>query len=645
LAHTTIGIFYCESQQSMQSVEVLDPLPAPVIECVNLDLDQVTFAWSAIPGATGYDIVVISGPSGIQSGTSYTVTGLNEGDEVTIQVTALGGPPCGNSAPSTQTCQAQSCPGLAIIPTLPTTDFCFNDGSDPIPLTVDTLNAAGGGDLGWSGSGVFENAGEFFFDQQAAGLGVHTLTVVYQEGGCSVDTTIDLTVNAIPEVAILDLDSLDFGIVCEGEPIVIFYEGTADGTGIFDWDFGGADQVNPQVDFETYELVFNTAGLYEINLTVTQDGCTEVSVPYSVFVSAPIGSVDLSCEVLDLTSINFSWTANPEAIAYELNLNGSVIDTVTDLSYLADSLVPQTTVTLIVTPLSPDHPCGNGTPASVSCMTDPCPDLMSDLSANLQEVCINDQPIELMVEILNGSFIDSSVIWGGDGVVGNFFLPDSAGLGLHTITMDYVEFGPCPIKDSFDILVLPLPDPSFTLDPLEVCVGETVNVEYTGGADASATYNWDFGAATVLSGSGQGPFEISYDTPGTQEVSLFVIENGCVGPTDTLTVDIVAPLAAPVISCINPGLEEVTFSWDPIAGAIGYEITVVSSGATSTQTGTTFTVTGLNPGETVSIQVQALGDPPCGNGDPVEASCTTLPCPDISVSSITPAQSFCFSDN
>ncbi|MEL6358794.1 MAG: PKD domain-containing protein, partial [Bacteroidota bacterium] len=86
------------------------------------------------------------------------------------------------------------------------------------------------------------------------------------------------------------------------------------------------------------------------------------------------------------------------------------------------------------------------------------------------------------------------------------------------------------------------------------CVGETIEVSYTGLADASATYTWDFGSATVLSGSGQGPYQISYTAAGTQSVSLTVTEDGCEGPETVQTIEISAPLAAPVISCINPGL-------------------------------------------------------------------------------------------
>jgi gliding motility-associated-like protein len=59
----------------------------------------------------------------------------------------------------------------------------------------------------------------------------------------------------------------------------------------------------------------------------------------------------------------------------------------------------------------------------------------------------------------------------------------------------------------------------------------------------------------------------------------------------------------------------VTFTWDPVAGATGYEVTT-NNGANFTapssgSTGTTHTVYGLTPGQAVTIQVRALGSESC----------------------------------
>ncbi|MEM6395779.1 MAG: gliding motility-associated C-terminal domain-containing protein [Bacteroidota bacterium] len=635
----------CVSEETIRPAEVQNPLTPPEIQCALTDLDQIVFLWDPVPGAVGYEVTILGGLTTVQNDVFFTADGLDEGQEVTIEVTAIGLPPCGDGPVATQTCRALSCDGLSVTPTLAQTNFCIGDGTLPIMLTADVVSATGEGDLGWSGPGVFEEYGLFFFDKQAAGLGTHTLTATYQENACIVQTSVDLIVNPIPEAFIFNLDNLDFGEVCEGEPFTVFYQGNAAPTATYDWDFGAADLATPQVDFETYELVFNTAGTFEVGLQVTQDGCTGTAAPYTVTVIPPIGSVDLTCNVIDLANISYTWSANPLATAYELAFNGEVFDTITALSFLADSLVPENTYTLTVTPLNADHPCGSGAPATVSCTTDPCPDLISDLRGNPEQICIDAAPVELTVDILNGSFIDSMVIWRGDGVSGSLFFPDVVGLGLHTVTMDYREYGPCPTKNLVEIEVIPQPQAEFMAVNSEACIDQEIEIVYTGNLGTEAVYDWDFGDAATVSGSGQGPYLVSWDSPGTKQVSLRLTANGCPGPADTLEVNIVAPLPAPVVTCVDADVQSVTFSWNPVPGALSYVIQEQVGGGISSQTGTTYTIDGLGPNETATISVQAFGGLPCGNGDAVIASCTTSACPSVIISPTTTTRSFCFGDD
>jgi len=56
--------------------------------------------------------------------------------------------------------------------------------------------------------------------------------------------------------------------------------------------------------------------------------------------------------------------------------------------------------------------------------------------------------------------------------------------------------------------------------PLSVCPGLTATITYAGNAPPNATYNWNFDGGTVVSGSGQGPYTITWNTSGTKNVSL-----------------------------------------------------------------------------------------------------------------------------
>ena len=59
-----------------------------------------------------------------------------------------------------------------------------------------------------------------------------------------------------------------------------------------------------------------------------------------------------------------------------------------------------------------------------------------------------------------------------------------------------------------------------------LCTGDTISIFYTGNASSGADYDWNFDGA-IASGSGQGPYAISWADTGTKVISLKVFEAGC----------------------------------------------------------------------------------------------------------------------
>ena len=55
--------------------------------------------------------------------------------------------------------------------------------------------------------------------------------------------------------------------------------------------------------------------------------------------------------------------------------------------------------------------------------------------------------------------------------------------------------------------------------PITVCAGNSATVTYTG-PQSAATPVWDFAGGTTISGTGFGPYEVLWQTPGTKQVSL-----------------------------------------------------------------------------------------------------------------------------
>lgn len=76
--------------------------------------------------------------------------------------------------------------------------------------------------------------------------------------------------------------------------------------------------------------------------------------------------------------------------------------------------------------------------------------------------------------------------------------------------------------------------------------------------------------------------------------------------SDTVKVDVIPVLPAPVITCGNSSNSSVTFLWDTIQGSLGYEININNTGWINPMFDTAHTVTGLAPSSIVNIEVRGI---------------------------------------
>ncbi len=87
---------------------------------------------------------------------------------------------------------------------------------------------------------------------------------------------------------------------------------------------------------------------------------------------------------------------------------------------------------------------------------------------------------------------------------------------------------------------------NFTITPSPVCQGQAVTVNYAGDIPAPGTgytFNWNWNNATVVSGTGMGPYSVYWNTTGSQTISLTVVNNTCPSQnSDTLQIQVSPPL-------------------------------------------------------------------------------------------------------
>ncbi|RFM26124.1 hypothetical protein DXN05_21190 [Deminuibacter soli] len=89
----------CNSAVAQAAVTVRKPLPVPVISVAGTTATSVIFAWTAVPGATGYQVSTDSGatftqPSSGPNGLTHTISGLQPNQSVYLTVRALGNTDC-----------------------------------------------------------------------------------------------------------------------------------------------------------------------------------------------------------------------------------------------------------------------------------------------------------------------------------------------------------------------------------------------------------------------------------------------------------------------------------------------------------------------------------------------------------------------
>ena len=60
----------------------------------------------------------------------------------------------------------------------------------------------------------------------------------------------------------------------------------------------------------------------------------------------------------------------------------------------------------------------------------------------------------------------------------------------------------------------------------KACIQQDVLVAYTGGAAATATYTWHFDGGIIISGAGQGPYHVKWETTGEKHLTLTIVQEG-----------------------------------------------------------------------------------------------------------------------
>ena len=486
-------------------------------------------------------------------------------------------------------------------------------------------NATTGGT--WTINGISNNN----FDPQVFGAGQHD--VVYTVGTDPCDNESKQIIEVLGEL------SANFNVqtpVCINEPASIEYTGNAGNNAVFTWNVNGGTPANPTGP-GPHDISWTTSGDKTITLSVEENGCSSELGTKIIKIDEPLPAPLINCQTTT-SSITFIWDDVPGASGYNVTINGNPV-TANGNSYTENGLAEGTDLTIIVEAIGTGA-CGNSS-SEETCTAKNCPDIIIDIQS-IADICLDADAtaFDLTANINEGNGTGTGT-WNGTGITdanAGTFDPNIAGTGTHTISYSFVEEG-CNYNVSTSIIIHPVPDADFIMDDVFCSNGtNTLNVTYNGSASNNAQYNWDFGTATIISGSNQGPYELDFAGAGTYGISLTVEENGCLSQEVSQDIEVGLPLEAPVISCGETTISSVEFLWNDITGATDYEITASINGGTANTTttngNTNYIENGLNVGDEVTITVIALGLDPCGNSEAATQICIAQSCPtdlDISI--------------
>ncbi len=165
-----------------------------------------------------------------------------------------------------------------------------------------------------------------------------------------------------------------------------------------------------------------------------------------------------------------------------------------------------------------------------------------------------------------------------------------------------------------------------TATDVSVCSGNTATLSVQN-PNAAYTYDW-YATATGGTAVGTG---VTYTTGTILSATIYYVESSdgtCSSTRTTVAVTLIAPLNSPNVSATNITANSITFTWLPVPGASGYEVSVNGAAYISPSSGPngiTHTVSGLSSSQTVTISVVALGTPQaCGNSATGNATAKTL---------------------
>ena len=605
----------CTSAISTLTVDIDMPLAAPEISCLSTSTTSVTFSWNPVPGATSY---IVNGPTSQVDLINLTATidGLNAGDAGTIEVIAIGNNQCGNSQASF-TCVASNCTPVPI-DISPIGPFC-DDGNNALV----TLSATAGDNTGtftWSGPGVSGNT--FDPDDAAINGGTITIRVSYEKDNCIDFADLQVVINEQPSA-----DFMAESPICIDERSNIEFTGNPSGLN-FNWNFDSGTPDNSTA-LGPHQVSWSTPGSKNITLVTEEDNCFSEPNTQIVLVEEELMAPDITCTT-NQNSITFNWPLGAGVLSYDVNLISGTTGVFDGIrTYTVNGLSPGdfTEIEVIANGITACGPAAD----TLRCEALDCPEYIISLP-QVAPICLDPTITAFQLDTLpdfsitdlasNDILNQVSIEWvdenGANAYItpGGRFSPNqaalSSGFGARRFSavVEYPIGSGCIETHTDSIIINPMPNNSLVLAS-SICVDETANLSlFSPTIDVGATFDWDFGNAVAIPGSGEGPHDLNWSNGGVLDSVTLVITSseGCVSNEikSLIRIDETLDPTSVNLRCNldNTNNQTVEFNWDEVPGITNYDVNVLSPNITPSSTSNTSAIfENLIPGTTIDLEL------------------------------------------
>ncbi len=347
-----------------------------------------------------------------------------------------------------------------------------------------------------------------------------------QRGSCSGSRQRD-TVRVVISEGLSSAFSVPASL-CIGTQGLVTYLGDAPPGATFVWNFGGGNAV-PGTGPGPHNVSWTTPGTKTLTLRVIANGCTSDVETRTVQVVALVPVSLSGSESFACTGQAFTVTANgvvPPGSTFAWNFDGGVAvpGTGPGPHTVTWNTPGNRTVTLNVSVNGCPAP-----PASLNVPVRPTPEAVFTVTP--ETLCSGQTAV---VQYTGNVVGGATYLWDfGDGQMN---LPPN-GVGPHTVlwnppgvrilTLRVVAGGCTSTVATRTLTILGVPSSAFTVAQETLCTGQTTTVARVEPAPLGAQLTWDFDGGVAVPGTGQGPHNVYWNTPGLKTVRHLAVSAGC----------------------------------------------------------------------------------------------------------------------